>query len=107
MVETQFQGTARAQTVTSRQNIQANNRLEHAGLASGLATQDGNPGQTDVVVEPDVSELVLSAIKKRERGLTMMLINFLSWWYISSGPSGVLGFEAYIYLSLLLDFTND
>jgi len=58
MVQTQLEGTARNDTITSRQEVKTNDRFEHRRLTGRLSTKHGNSRQFDELLKADISQLI-------------------------------------------------
>mmetsp|Transcript_18366 Transcript_18366/g.44213 ORF Transcript_18366/g.44213 Transcript_18366/m.44213 type:complete len:323 (-) Transcript_18366:49-1017(-) len=56
--ESEFEWSSSADALAARQEVHPHYRLEHAALAAALGTNHTYPGEVDVLLQPNVSQLV-------------------------------------------------
>ena len=68
MVKTQLKGSTGDETITTRQEVEADDRLEDRRLTSRLGAKHCNTGQLDKLLDAHVSQIVLLTSARRVEG---------------------------------------
>ena len=82
MVETQLKGSTRAHAISTGQEIEADNRLEHRRFTGRLPAEHGNARQSNNLGHAEIAQLIddideLSQLLVHEAALNVVLFTHL------------------------------